>query len=349
MALSLSAPLLAAQTSESRRPIMTMSSGRLSFDFPLIGKSFDNTEEDNEDCSFGLFLNDGRLGVFFTIDGGDGTDYLRYVYTDDEVTYFSDYVNVESSIESSYEYIDGIVDTDTGNIFLAAQYGANYLRMYRISPYGVKLGSTEIGITGLLGVSVVETETGYIAIYIRLDTGSYSFNLITSSDFITWSAPTVLSIFGDIPGDDVFDDTYPVKHPKLFKLEDDTYILFFSYASILIGDSVLYNIAYSTTIDLSTFEDFLPVTTNTDIYKDYVYPDVQQRNDGSLFVVIEEDNTYLTMDNSTFGWYGNSNFQPTNMYVDDINGKLYVTAINYALDHLENNSEWIPSKCVCSD
>jgi len=303
---------------------MTMSSGRLGVDFPLVGKPFANTELDTQAYSFATFLNDGRLAAFYvSVDDQTGGDDLRYLVTDTGVTTFGNYVVVDSNGTYSYEYIDGVVQSITSNILLATQYGTDALMMYRVSPAGVKLGSTQIAVTGLLGVTVAKTDTGYAAIYLKLVGAVYSFNLITSSDFITWSAPTVLSI---VNGSLYFDDSVPIKHPKLYRLADTTYILVFSYASLVDDDSIIYNLGYSTSADLSIWADMLPITANQDIYKDYVFPDLIQRNDGSIFLVAEEDNIYLQMDNTVFGWDGNRLFTPSNIFVDDAGGKLYITA-----------------------
>lgn len=320
MARTLNATLLAAQSSQSRHPLCGLTISRAVADIPFVenpGFSPDSHVQYNPSA---VELSDGRLAAFYTGYSPYGVNSaLRVVFSDADKTAFDQYLVVLSSAVS-YLYLDSIVLDDDDNIGVAAVL-AGEIKTYTVSSAGVLADTGTISVSGATGVSAVVTGTdAYAIVYTRLDGATYKICLRTSTDFKTWGSETVLSI-GDI------NTAQPVQHPRIIKQADNTYVLIFSYADYVDDTGSICNIWYSTSTDLSTWADALPITDTTLKSRDYVQPDIVQESDGDLFVSAVESNTYLSMDRTTAGWVasesGSDDLTPRNAWVDEINGKLY--------------------------
>lgn len=321
MSRTLNATLLAAQSSQSRHPLCGLTISRAVADIPFVenlGFSPDSHVQYNPSA---VVLSDGRLAAFYTGYSPYGVNSaLRVVFSDADKTAFDPYL-VALSSAVSYLYIDSVVLDDDDNIGVAAVL-AGEIKTYTVSSAGVLADTGTISVSGATGVSAVVTGTdAYAIVYTRLDGASYKICLRTSTDFKTWGAESVLSI-GDI------NTAQPVQHPRIIKQADNTYVLIFSYAGYVDDTGSIYNIWYSTSTDLSTWADALPITDTTLKSRDYVQPDIVQQSDGDLFVSAVESNTYLSMDRTTTGWVlsesGNDDLYPTNAWIDEATGKLYV-------------------------
>lgn len=321
MAITLAPELLAAQTAQSRRPIIELIAGRLAADFPFPGNPVANPDSEAQGLAVPLFLSTGELVIIFAeFEILTDLGALQFVKTDTDISSFSPAVTVDSST-TSYSYVDALEMAD-GNIGVVAVLGTATLVFYRVSPAGGKLGEVQISsMTGLLGVSVALTDTGFVVVYIREVGGVYSIYSRTSADFITWGAETALTITD-------LSSATPVQHPQLFRLADDSYFLALSYASLVSGDTTIFNIGSSTSADFTTWSAISAVTDTTTVSRDYLYPDIVQKADGSLIISAQENNSYLELTTSSPGWDTTNEINATNMWVDEAAGGLYLSSID---------------------
>lgn len=322
MSRTLNATLATAQDSQTHHPICSLTIGKGVADIPFQenpGVSPDTVKQYNPSPAV---LSDGRLAAFYTGAGvSGGNSQIRLILSDADRTAFAPYVTIKYHAGVSYLYIDSIVLDASDNIGVIAYYNGT-IETLVVTSAGALSTTGTVSVAAVSGVSAVVVGAGsYAMVYTRLDGATYKVCLRTSADFQTWSAESVLTI-GDIV------TTQAVQHPRLIKQADDTYVLIFSYQDYVDDTGSIYNIWYSTSTDLSTWADALPITDTTLKSRDYSAPDVVQRDDGSLFVSAVESNTYLSMTHETTGWVqsesGNYEMSPGNLWVDSANGKVYV-------------------------
>lgn len=313
--LTLAPELLAAQTEQSRHPIIEVIAGRLSADFPFTGNSIANSGPVEQSYSSSVFLPDGSLAVLYAVD-----DALRFIVTDSAVTEFSDFVTIdENRFGPVINYTDSLIMTD-GNIGTVVVTGTTTLVFYRISPAGAKIGEVSTGSLGtLLGATVAPTDTGYVAMYIREVSGVYTIYKMTSTDFVTWSTPTAITISG-------IDNSTPIRDPRLRRLADDSYVLLYAYATLFNDTATVYNLQYSASTDLATWEASVTITDTSEVNEDYIAPSIVQREDGSLFIATQKSSTYLTMTTAASGWNTADPIGITSACVDSAAGKLYIVS-----------------------
>ena len=291
MAVTLSPTLLAAQTAVSRHPLIEVIAGRGAADYPFLGNPIANPTDHHQGISLPIILPSGALAVFYAGQGNNSRRQLRYIVTDAERMSFSDLVVVALDNSRDFRYLDGLVMDTLGKMGIAAQLGADVLVFYTVSAAGVKLSETMITSMGnLSGVSVVETDTGYAALYFREVSGVRTAYLRTSIDFSEWSAPTAVTL----PG---LDTGRVIRDPRLVRLADDSYFLVFSYV----------------TTDLPS--------------QDYFRPSLIEKATGQLVISVQEENAYLKMDKNTEGWLSSQALSVYSIRVDEAAGKMYATAV----------------------
>lgn len=321
MSRTLNATLATAQNSTSRHPICSLTIGKGVDDIPFQenpGVSPDTAKQYNPSP---VVLSDGRLAAFYTGAGvSGGNSAIRVILSDADRTAFGSYLTVTQHAGVSYLYVDSIVLDASDNIGVIAYYSGT-IETLVVTNAGALSTTSTVAVAAVSGVSAVVVGAGsYAMVYARLDGATYKICLRTSADFQAWGAESVLTIGG-------LDTSHAVQHPRIIKQSDDTYVLVFSYADYVDDTGSIYNIWYSTSSDLTTWADALPVTDTTLKSRDYLQPDIVQESDGDLFVSAVESNTYLSMDRTTAGWVasesGSDDLTPRNAWVDEINGKLY--------------------------
>lgn len=114
-------------------------------------------------------------------------------------------------------------------------------------------------------------------------------------------------------------------------LADGTHFMVFSYESLKDGTGSIYNIYYSISADGILWSEIAPLTNATAKNQDYYFPDIQQMDDGSLFIVAQENNTYLTMTKDTEGWIDDPRaypaLQPISIWYSADYTKAYVISV----------------------
>lgn len=323
MALTLPAPLLAAQTAKKRKPIIKITAGRLTSDFPLPGNSIANPDTKEQGVSSSIFLADGRYAIFYAghdAAGDDGLEQLRMIITNTEVTEFNDYVAVYTDTTGSQiSYIDTLLIGD--GIGLVVQLGSDRLLLLTVSDTGEILSSTTLtDLATLYGAAIVATDSGYGLVYVQESGGTHYIYRRTSTDLISWAVAAAVTIAG-------LDSTHPLQHPRLIRLTDGSYLLVYSYATVVSETTIVYNLHYATSGDLLTWSASAAVTDDDTVSTDYIAPDVVQKPDGSLIIACQQSSTYLELRTSSSGWETTEDIGPTNVWIDSATGQAYLTSV----------------------
>lgn len=325
MALTLDATLQAAQDGDNHRPIVDMKVGKSTDDYPLNGDYIPH--DNNQVTSYPVLLSDGRLAIVYA--GGASAKQLRVVFSDNDQFEFGNYSIVQSNSYSVFKSCDAIALDSSDNIGAIVTYQNSsdiVVAAIKISAAGAKLSlkavrnsDTAYFSSGASALKIADSQ--YAAIYAeRPDGTNWYIYKAESTDFVSWGSPAALSIGG-------LDSTKELRDPKIEKLADGSYIVFFSYAN---GSEGVYNLHYSTSADLSNWADAQPFTSDATVAKKYLDSDIIQKADGSIMVSFSEQNTYLSKDKTDSGWLSTKQLTPASQHIDTVNGKLYVTCIeNY--------------------
>jgi len=327
MARTLNATLQTAQTATSRHPICELTVGKGAADIPFPANAGFSADANEQYYPTSTVLSDGKMAVFYI---GNSYSEVRCLFSDAARTAWGNYSTLWSESGTKWSYLE-CCPLDDGNIGAVSWgYGssstAEKLTSFRVSTAGALLNRTEIENTDTgsytrQGCCLVHAGTNsYAIIYIKYSGGNYVVYKRTSSDFISWSAASTLTIPGLTAG-------RVIKEPDLIKLADGSFMLLFSYQDTVDGGGSIYNIWYSTSADLTTWTDAAQLTDTTLKSRDYYQPSIVQKQNGSLFVSVQEANSYLSMDSGTTGWTGYE-FTPSDMWIDTVNGKLYVTCVH---------------------
>jgi len=323
MALTLSPELLAAQTAQSRRPIIEVTAGRMQADYPFVGNDIANTIQKDQGASCSLILPSGALMIIYAAGSlafPDPRKELHCVVSDAGVTEFSAPVVIDANyLLKEITDIDAVI-LSTGNIGVAVQYSTDAIVLYTISPSGSLVHETAItGLSVLDGVSVCRSETGCLLAYTQYATGSYAIRYRTSTDFATWSSATAFSIPG-LAGEQEICDV------AIRRLLDGSFLLVFAQSA-----GSIFNLYSSTSSDLSTWSTPVAVTSTAEISRDYSNPSVVQKSDGTVVVASQRTDSYLEMECSDAGWNAlcvdtGDTVCPRAIWVDEANAKVYLVA-----------------------
>lgn len=342
MALTLSSTLLAAQTSAtetSRQPIAKINSLQSGDAYPLVGTLISNPVISHIDGAFEYpqvassttFLDDGSLimvyGSAYYYESGYGSDdkadsvYMQV--TGPDAAEFDTRVRLDNSAGAVEDTCTVVVDQVLQTIGVAVQYatypeGTNQskIALLLVEKDGTVLSDVKLDYLDYLqGMSLINTGTEFVLVYIRRVTDSYLIYKVTSTDFITWGTPSVI----EIPSLPI---STPIKQPCLTVLNDG-YMLSFSAVTVVTDDTDVYNIVYSLSTDLATWSATLPITTSTALNVDYANPVIVEKEDNSLYIAVEEQNSYLTMDETATGWTTDYPLGAWNLELDSAAGKLY--------------------------
>lgn len=353
MALTLTTELLNAQTAKVRQPIARVLSELPGNSTPIVGSPISNPVIDypidgpltnDQGVSSTVFFDDGTMALFFSTlaysdppsafqaSPPDSLDALRFQITDTSGTALSTSVEVDEDV-SNIEVIDScIISEDPKRIGVVVQYASypignweSHMDLKIVDENGVELSSIRMNYLDYLkGCSVIRTYEGTFAMfYIRRVTDSYLIYKTTSTDFITWSTPSVVTILG-------LGITVPMKDISL-SYANGGYILMVSAVTTTTATSTIYNIRYALSPNLSDWGDSYNASNTTEINTDFTTPDVVEKDDGTLYVVSDLQNSWLHMDEDTTGWTSDEAMGLVNAWVDQAEGKLYVNNFHAGL------------------
>jgi hypothetical protein len=318
MALVLDPTLAAAQDAQFRRPLAEIISGAFVPDVPFDGQLLTGgaTAESRPNM---ISLSSGRLAIAMKYSVGG-----RYVYTDEERLEFS-FVAIPNSISFDVEEMV-LCELGSGNVgvvFLESSVSTWRLSSRVISPTG-ELVSSLVTIANYAKSSywigkpatVRLPAGGYIFVYGKEDAGTYTIQKRTSSDFLSWSAESALSIGG-------LDSSKCRDNPSLLVDTHDDLFLFFDYLDEVSGNQERTNVYYSVSSDGgSTWSTAVAVTSYADFTATGLHPAAVQLIADQIKMVYYEQRGALHADVNTAGWTDNGS-KVNAVSFDPVTRKIY--------------------------
>lgn len=297
MAIDLSSKpeLLAAQNSQIRKPLIDLVSNPYAGSIPFVGQYMTATVT-NEKAPVSITHSSGRIvGAYI-----NGTANIDFWYTDVDR---QEYTHV---LLTGYNGIVNlsICELDNGNIgFVILRYsgGTWYLDRKVITIEGTAVNNGNIGswanaTTGPTVINVSISGSGYMLSYVKLVGTDYTFYLRTSSDFVTWSAETAITIGGR-------DITNKIYDPFLVEGNGALTLFFAIVESVGPSGEELSNIYHSISDDEGvTWGNVVKDTSYTTYAESGYHPYAVVKNDGSIVFTYTQKSAALHMDRNTTGW-----------------------------------------------
>lgn len=162
MAMSLPAPLLAAQNAPVRHPAVELQATQFEESIPFKGNRIDELFKD--ECGLTTVLHSsGRVCVAYLFRNQDNHWMLQYVYSNEERTEFN-------YVELWREYYDvsdlALAELKDGNIALLVMYGDRNMKAHIMSVKGIMVSSSEIaGTVGCYGAGILSRDKDYLIMF----------------------------------------------------------------------------------------------------------------------------------------------------------------------------------------
>jgi hypothetical protein len=329
------------QDSSSRHPLVEIVSSQRTADIPFDG-SFLTSETFNEYGPNVIPHSTGRLCAAYCY--GPNTDHdsgIKYVYTDVSRTEFTE-VTIELYPVSGNRLIGvSLCEMTGGNIglvYLANDATGHVYRLLRriITVTGTAVSNAEIAnwshdtFTSDPWVTTLTTKS-YLMVYGKKSGSNYYIYKRTSSNFVTWSAESALSIAG-------LTATWRLSNPSILKISTGDLWLFFDVLeSTDASGNELTNIYFTTSADSGSTWASATKMTAYDTY-DTVgsHPVGIQKVANQMHMLFTQKMNVLHMTESATGWPTGHN--SVEISWDSVNRKLY--AVNLYLGggskHLQN-------------
>ena len=317
MALTLDPTLATAQDSQSRKPLVELISSGLVTDIPFDGVALTDTNEESGQSV--ITHSSGRLIVPHIY----SDRYLEYVYTDIGRSEFTT-VQIDMGSGSVLRSIavTELTDGNVGILILHANGATAYLSYKTFTPTGTVVNSGAISNwsasiwTTEISVITLANNT-YLAVYGKFNTPNYELEKITSSDFLSWSSASVISISG-------LDTTKKKYNPSLLQITTDDIFLWVDYLETVgPNGEELTNLYYSISADNGTSWAAAVKITNYDDYTEIgKHPIAIQQAADSMTVVFYEQRGSLWMPEESLGVTGIDQ-SISGIHFDSVDRKVY--------------------------
>jgi hypothetical protein len=305
MALTLDPTLASAQESQARHPIVSLTSVSSVAEIPFLGKFLDTVGTAEQKPNV-ITLSSGALAGVMIYGNA-----FRFFYTDPDRTEFK-----SLDIPAPYGYAGeaALVELASGNVglILYCNYsGSAYERLYRmvVSPEGsIVTAPAQIlsyaNAAHLLSCPyVIRLANGtYFLCYVHetISGATYAVVKMTSSDFLTWSAESVLSIGG-------LTSTKRIASPSLLQISGGDIWLWFDYLESTSGANELTNIYFSISGDNGATWAAATQFTNYSTYDTVAkHPVSAQKVANQMHLLFTEVKGVLKMDGTQTGYCGTS-------------------------------------------
>ncbi|MFA7100021.1 MAG: sialidase family protein [Eubacteriales bacterium] len=314
----------------NRHPIIDIVARSAENTIPFEG-SLLTSEEIYEKYPNIISHSSGRLCIAYLYGpDSEGEYYLKYVYTDIDRTYFttvSFLINISNYTAIGVDICE-MTDGNIGLIYIENNtlISTYLLKQKIISVEGVEVSSATIDSWNhdiyTSGPTVCrETLTDeYIIAYSKINAGNYYLYKRTSSDFVTWSAETALSIAG-------LTTTQKISDPFIYSAEassNDLFLFFSVVEDIGPNGEILSNIYYSLSTDGGlNWAEAIKITSYIQYGTIGLHPTFCEKEDGSGYLAFDEKKASQTMDSGSDGWPAGSGSDPSNIHFDSVNRKLY--------------------------
>lgn len=332
MALTLGAELAAAQELKKRHPLVEITSSESIADIPFRG-NFLSSGIVNEFGVNTITHSSGRLcsALCYGPTSGAASRGIKYTYTDPDRLEFHT-VSIELYTSANYRVLGvSLCEMTNGNIGLVylvhyvpstAKY---YLFRRIITVEGAAVSNAEIAnwnytiYTSDPWVYTLGTNS-YIMLYGKQSGANYYIYKRTSSDFVTWSAESALSI-ADIT------TTYKLSNPSLMKDKDNKYWLWFDALESTsdYGDTIK-NVYYSISNDTVTWGGAVKFTSY-DSYGSSGYHPVGVMKVNDIYMGYTEQLSSLHLSDKETEWPTGSEAQVLSINV--ATRKVYVVNYNH--------------------
>jgi hypothetical protein len=327
--LTLDPVLIAAQSSQSRHPILEILSSSGAAAIPFDGFLL-STSAINEQHPGAIAHSSGRLCIAFAV-GPDGSSnyHVRYGYTDTDRTYWT-YVDIDAHAPEVLGEITLCerADASVGIIYVSTAAGTTSVKYIALTITGTALlpavaGTifTQVSTAFLTGPFVITlADDSYLMVYGLQAATHYHLYKRTSADFVTWSAASELSLAG-------LTDTNKKCNPSLIQLATGDIWLWFDYVEATgPNGEELTNIYLSVSTDNgATWSAPAAKTTYTTYGEVAAHPVAAQKTALTMHLVYDKIMGALKMDDTTSGWLTGD--VVSNISFDTANGKIYVTSV----------------------
>jgi hypothetical protein len=322
--------------STNRRPMIDVIAQGAVSEIPFLGNLF-TTESVNEKNPNLINHSSGRICMvyYFGAEGSHPYYSIKYAYSDtDQISY-----TTVTFANTDYDIIGidicELSDTNIGIVWIERNTSTKQYQLKRkiITVTGVEVSSAIIaswayGTYYTSGPTVCNNTNGtYILYYAKISGSDYYIYQRTSSDFITWSSESAVSLSG-------LTSTWKLLDPYVRAVPTlSSYDLIMAFAVVEeIGpnNEERSNIYYSVSSDFGTTWSAVTKYTNYTTFSPVAtHPTIAVKQENNVYIAFNEKRTSLTMDSDTSGWPDNPNSwgagsDPSNMHFDSVNRKLYV-------------------------
>lgn len=327
MARTLDSILLAAQSNASRYPIAEIISQQREDDIPFDGTLL--TSETFDEYGVNMVATSSGSLVMAYIYHSTLTSGIKFVYTDTARMTFTT-VDLPLYTYSLSEIIGvSICEMTDGNIGMVLLVDNKSSHLYRLirriyTPAGVAVSDAEIAnwshdtFTSDPWVQTIDANS-YLLVYGKISGSDYYIYKRTSSDFVTWSSESALSIGG-------LTSTWRLANPSIIKISTgDLWLWFDVLESIGPGGEELTNVYYSVSSNGGgTWGNAVKVTAYDGYGEIGGHPVAVQKAANQMNLIFTRKVGALHMQETASGWpTGDSTVE---LSWDSVNRKLY--AIN---------------------
>lgn len=336
MSLTLDPTLLAAQDNLVRKPIVELISTQPAPAIPFDGEYF-NASDIPEIGPDIISHSSGRMVSAFIRDSLD----LIIIYTDVDRIRWIEQVIPMTVLEGGYVTNLSICEMSNGNIGIiitrewSNAYTLQQIRITSMSDEGITSTSPVNIATHGSPVSIDEpfvillSDSTFLLVYSHYNdtTEVYSILKRTSSDFISWSASSTITLSG-------LTDTHDTHNPSLVQEDSDDILLFFNYATQKAGSDVISNIYSIESADNGVTWGAPVLLTSYDAWSargEHPHPVLTEDNDIKLS--FHETSSVLKLNYNSDLWQNDCTSPAysvgASLHFDPATKKLYVKQIRY--------------------
>jgi hypothetical protein len=331
--LELSPTLSDAQDELIRHPIVELVSTQPVPAIPFDGEYFNSSDTPESHPNL-ISHSTGRMVAVYVRD----RENLIFMYTDGDRTMWTEVV-VDLSLVSNHSIeVASMCELPNGNIgvIVIDLYLTTYTLQYMVfNVEGEAVTSrTNVGVYTSPNIIVspfvyLLQDDSFLLVYSHYDGTDYSIFKRTSSDFVSWSASSSITLSG-------FDKTCNTDHPSLIQVDSGDILLFVDYVNLKSEDNITTNIYKLKSTDNGvTWGVPSQMTSYTDWGSGGIHPYPAITNSNIIKLSFHETNSILSLDSDSTGWE-NECVSPehsagASIHFDPVTEKLYVKQIQWGV------------------
>jgi hypothetical protein len=323
VSLTLDPTLAAAQDATSRHPIIEIMSMAATGGLPLTtGAAFDPAIQ-AETCPILIAPSSGGMAMAYALATMPGT--IRYGYTGATGVQFT---MASLACETGRSILGlALCDATPGNVgivTLEQDAGTYWLTCRLLTLAGVLISSADIAYwtDKTLDPALVRLASGTIILaYSRETAGLWHLCLMTTTDFVHWTAQDALTLAG-------ISTANQVENPSFIEIAPGHLWLLFDYVEASSGSNNLTNVWYSVSTDGgNTWAASVKLTAYASYSQTAAHPVALSTGADSMDLVYDEVMGALHLDSTASGWKGPDG-APSDMHFDPVSRHLYLVCGN---------------------